>query len=415
MTELVDGHDVVILGAGIAGSALAATLARGGLDVLLLEASQSYPDRVRGECLVPWGVKEAQDLGLLDALLSAGGQVCTRLVNYDEAWAPEDVEAGSTDLSALLPGVPGIINIAHPAHCQALLEAAVGAGAKALRGVQVDAVEAGRAPRVSYHVGDQAFEARARIIVGAEGRTSPTREALGIPLVAGRPRDLLCGMLVEDIGRWPADVCAIGTEDDLNFFVLPQSGGRARLYGIWSLDQRRRFAGAGGPDELLAAFRLKCCPKAAAVAEGHAAGPLVTFLNNESLTPAPFAEGAVLVGDAAGWVDPIIGSGLSSAYRDARLVSEALMGGDDWSTRAFARYASERSERHRRLRAVSDAWTTLYCSFDETGRARRRRYMERAPSDPTYAALGVALMCGPDSQPAEVFTPEHRARVLADA
>ena len=45
--------DVVVVGAGIGGSALATALARGGLSVLVLEQETEYRDRVRGEWLAP--------------------------------------------------------------------------------------------------------------------------------------------------------------------------------------------------------------------------------------------------------------------------------------------------------------------------------------------------------------------------
>ena len=59
MSETVD---VAIVGAGIGGSALAVTLAKGGLSVLLLEKSLEHKDVVRGEWLAPWGVEEANQL-----------------------------------------------------------------------------------------------------------------------------------------------------------------------------------------------------------------------------------------------------------------------------------------------------------------------------------------------------------------
>jgi len=56
--------DVVVVGAGIAGASIAAMLARGGLEVLLLERQRSYRDRVRGEYMAQWGVLEARAAGL---------------------------------------------------------------------------------------------------------------------------------------------------------------------------------------------------------------------------------------------------------------------------------------------------------------------------------------------------------------
>jgi flavin-dependent dehydrogenase len=47
MSRINTTHDVVIVGAGIAGGALAAVLARAGVEVLLLEKSETFADRVR--------------------------------------------------------------------------------------------------------------------------------------------------------------------------------------------------------------------------------------------------------------------------------------------------------------------------------------------------------------------------------
>ena len=56
--------EIVIVGGGIGGAALATALARDGLDVVVLEASEQYEDRVRGESMMPWGVREARELGV---------------------------------------------------------------------------------------------------------------------------------------------------------------------------------------------------------------------------------------------------------------------------------------------------------------------------------------------------------------
>src|SRR5258708_4775979 len=113
-------REVVIIGAGIAGSALAAALAHAGRDVLLLEKSDTFADRVRGEAMLQWGVKEAQDLGLLDALMAAGAHNISRLVGYDELRAPAEAESEPVDMAQFLPGFDGILAMAHPQHCQAL-------------------------------------------------------------------------------------------------------------------------------------------------------------------------------------------------------------------------------------------------------------------------------------------------------
>jgi menaquinone-9 beta-reductase len=75
----VESPDVVIIGSGIAGGALATVLAAGGMDVLTLERQAEYRDHVRGEILWPWGVRLARQLDVERILLGAGATVVPHL------------------------------------------------------------------------------------------------------------------------------------------------------------------------------------------------------------------------------------------------------------------------------------------------------------------------------------------------
>jgi len=145
---------------------------------------------------------------------------------------------------------------------------------------------------------------------------------------------------------------------------------------------------------------------------GRPAGPLFSYVNADAWTDRPYAEGAVLVGDAAGWNDPIIGLGLSITYRDVRIVSDLLLGADDWASLSFASYAEERRERMRRLRFTASLQATLDMEFGEAAKARRASLHRRAAEDPSLRMHAFAVMAGPEAVPAELFTEAHRARVL---
>lgn len=407
-----DYHDVVIVGGGIGGSALAATLAGAGVDVLLLEQSEVYEDRVRGEWIAPWGVAEVRRLGLLETLLGAGGHYLGRHITYDESRTPAEAEAKTLPLGIFLPDVPGPLTIGNPHHCQTLFDEANRRGAATLRGAVVTRVTPGAAPSVTYSLDGTEHTVRCRLIVGADGRTSQVREACGITLHQNRPHHWFAGMLVDQAHDWPDDLQAIGTEDDFAFLAFPQGDGKIRLYGSYALDQRRRFSGPDGQTRFLEAFRMSCAPVNAAIAAGAPAGPVLSYFNNDAWTDEPFVEGVVLVGDAAGWNDPIIGLGLSITYRDVRTVHDVLTAGTDWSPAAFAPYAAERAERLRRLRFTAAITSTLDAEFGPEARARRRRHFERSEVDPSLGMHAFAVMAGPETLPAEAFTPEHRDRVL---
>ena len=407
-------YDLVIVGGGIGGSALAMVTARAGKSVLLLEASTVYEDRVRGEWIAPWGVAEVQRLGLYDLLMSAGGHHITRHITYDETVAPAVAEASPLPLNIFKPGVPGPLCLRHPVHCQTLFDAAGAAGATALRGVNVIQTIAGEHPQVTYELDGETVEAGARLLVGADGRTSQVREAAGIVLHQDKPHHWFGGLLIDGAEGWDDELQAIGTEGDFGFLAFPQGGGRVRIYGGYPLEQAQRFKGPDGPRRFLDAFAMACSPDNRHLVAGEPSGPLFSYFNNDSWTDEPFAPGVVLVGDAAGWNDPILGLGLSITYRDVRIVSDLLLGDDDWASLSFAPYAEERAERMRRLRFVASLQATIDMEFGEAARARRRSLFERGAADPSLKAHAFAVMAGPEVMPPEIFTDKHRARVLGD-
>lgn len=405
-------YDLVIVGGGIGGSALATVMAVAGRSVLLLEQSQVYEDRVRGEWIAPWGVAEVHRLGLYDLLMAAGGHHITQHINYDETLAPEEAEASILPLGIFKEGVPGPLCLRHPVHCQTLFDAAAAAGATALRGVRVTDIAAGDAPRVVYEHDGEVREARARLIVGADGRMSQVRKAVGLKLEQDPPHHWFAGLLVEGVEGWSPDVQAIGTEGDFGFLAFPQGEGRVRIYGGYALDQTKRFSGPEGPRRFLDAFAMQCSPANRHIVAGRPAGPLFSYVNADSWMDEPYAPGVVLVGDAAGWNDPIIGLGLSITYRDVRIVSDLLKASEDWAELSFASYGEERRERMRRLRFTAKIQATLDMEFGTEAQDRRRRHFARAAEDPSLRAHAFAVMSGPETLPPEVFTEAHRARVL---
>jgi 2-polyprenyl-6-methoxyphenol hydroxylase-like FAD-dependent oxidoreductase len=405
--------DVAIVGAGIAGAALATVLARDGYEVLLLERQTTYRDKVRGEVLVCWGVAEMLALGLEKPLLDAGGHYATTTVAYDEMHEPAAAEAAAVPMDRLLPGVPGLLDVGHPEACEALARSAADAGATVLRGVGDVEIVAGEPATLRYELDDLVTTVSAGLVVGADGRTSSVRRQLGIALHQSTPRTLGGGMLVDGLDGWPADRVSLGTERDLYHLVFPRAHGRARLYLLHDLAQRGRFAGPDRQRAFLESFRFGCLPDPDVFRTGRPAGPCAFYPMNDSWTDGPCAPGVVLIGDAAGWNDPIIGQGLSIAMRDVRLVADVVRSGPDRSAAAFAPYVQERRERMRRLRIAAEVQTALVATFTPAGTARRKAYFAVFRSDPTLGGPRLAAQLGPENVPAESFSAENVQRILS--
>ncbi|MEM7098588.1 MAG: NAD(P)/FAD-dependent oxidoreductase [Pseudomonadota bacterium] len=402
--------DVAIVGAGIGGSALAITLARGGLSVLLLEKSVEHKDVVRGEWLAPWGVEEANKLQLTELYMNAGAHRVARHVGYNEFVSADEAEAQTLFLDQAAPEKP--LCLGHPKTCNLLNDAAVSLGVEFARGISAIEVQPGRPPRLHYQHDGAAVEVVARWIVGADGRNGVVAKQIGCKFEHDPEHHLFSGMLVEGADDWPEDLQVIAHEDDVNVLAFPQGDGVVRIYLGWPSADRGRLVGPDGPQRFLDAWQVNCVPYADTIANAKPVSSCIGYPNYDAWVDHPVREGIVLIGDAAGRNDPIIGQGLSIAHTDVRMVSEALLGNQVWSVDMFDEYVAERKERMSRLRTTARLTSLRESAFGEEGKALRYQIHERLHATPDLAAPYAAGFIGPQNLPEEVFTPEFTAQVV---
>jgi 2-polyprenyl-6-methoxyphenol hydroxylase-like FAD-dependent oxidoreductase len=399
--------DVVVVGGGIAGASLAYALAHAGLGVSVLETSTEFADRVRGESMQPWGVKEARDVGVEQVLLDAGAHVTTLWKQYREG--SDDVS--EIPMAMMIPGIPGSLNLRHPDACQALLDAAVDAGATIVRGVRDVVVAPGSSPTVTYATNGETTELRTTLVVGADGRASTVRKQAGITLDRQEPTTYTAGVLVDGLDDVPSDHDVLAGEGDVLFLVFHQRGGRARVYLTMGRSGQHRFSGRTGTEQFLAACNLSCYPWSEQVVAATPAGPCATYPGDDTWTDAPFADGVVLIGDAAGYNDPIIGQGLSLAMRDVRMVRDLVLDGARHAA-AFAPYGEERSSRMERVRFIADVLAVAQAEDADNRSARRALLAEMVASDPEILPLMLGAFAGPETITG-ALDPEILARLRA--
>ncbi len=117
----------------------------------------------------------------------------------------------------------------------------------------------------------------------------------------------------------------------------------------------------------------------------------------------------VLIGDAAGWSDPVIGQGLAVALRDARVLTDVLLSSEAWDSGSLREYVEERSERMRRLRFVVALGSILGAFGVPDRRERRSRMQARLAESPALAMATRAGFAGPWNVPAHAFEPNALA------
>jgi menaquinone-9 beta-reductase len=322
-------YDVITMGGGLGGAALAKILAENGKRVLVVERETTFKDRVRGEWIAPWGVAEAQTLGLYEPLLNRCAHVTPR-------W--NDVMQPLRDFRTTTPQRLPTLTLYHPAMQETVLDSARDVGAEVWRGATISGLQAGDPPVVSILQDGRVIELTARLVVCADGRNSAARSLAGFATKRGSQKLMGAGLLLENLSV-PEDASHVMLNPfDVRWALLiPQGGGRGRAYLFYGTDLER-LQGERDTTRF-----MDECIKAGMPAEMYAgarpAGPLASFDMTETWVDHPYHDGLVLIGDAAGASDPSWGQGLSLTLRDARVLAEKLLSTDDWPAAAHS-YAS---------------------------------------------------------------------------
>jgi menaquinone-9 beta-reductase len=160
-------YDIVTVGGGLGGSSLAKVMAEKGARVLVLEREKEFKDRVRGEAMLPWGVAEAQELGICDLLRETCGHKARW---FDFFLGPAQIM--HRDLESTTPQKNPVLSFYHPEMQEILISAAAKAGAVVRRGAFVTEVRLGSPPSVTFQ---------------HEGMTAKLKRDSSLPLIAADP------------------------------------------------------------------------------------------------------------------------------------------------------------------------------------------------------------------------------------
>ncbi|MDH6144325.1 MULTISPECIES: geranylgeranyl reductase family protein [Kitasatospora] len=316
---------VIVVGAGPAGSAAAAHLARAGIDVLLLEKSTFPRDKVCGDGLTPRGVHQLLRLGID---LNDPGWRRSRGVRVHCAGRQADVDwpahGGFPDF--------GLTRTRHDFD-HLLARHAQTAGARLHTGTKVTAPltdAAGRLTGVTAVTADGApTEFRAPLVIAADGASARTALATGWQRAPGRPlgtairRYYRTDAFTDDYLHFWADVRCAGSGADLPGYgwIFPLADNRVNV-GLGGLPHRRH-----GATDLRGTLRqwVDRLPAGWDLDEQHADGPSRSAALPMGLTRRPeYRAGLLVIGDSAGMISPWNGEGIAQALEAAEIAADTI-------------------------------------------------------------------------------------------
>ncbi|HVA08187.1 MAG TPA: geranylgeranyl reductase family protein [Acidimicrobiales bacterium] len=328
--------DVLVVGSGPGGSVAALVLARAGVRVALLDKAKFPRDKACGDLVGPRGLRLLSDLGVP---LPDGPEVGDILL------------VGPTGRRMRMPSAEGLTYPGHgtavtrTSFDAALHHAAVEAGAIPVHGRADEPLDVdGRVG--GYRLSGGAGDIRADFVIGADGATSNVATATGL----AQGSRVLWGFAVRSYEPNKVDLAAIVFWERTPWrafpgygWVFPGAEGGANVgLGIATLSDRKAGAQAmqALPEFMEYLRTIGLLPEGPSLTPSRRLGG---WLKMGMVGTTPAAGRVLLVGDAAGLINPLQGEGISQAMRSGRDAAEAVIGGQG---RAAERYCASLAADH---------------------------------------------------------------------
>ncbi len=324
--QTVSEHDVIVVGAGPGGATTATALAQRGHDVLLIDRHTFPRDKVCGDAISQGCIQIMNDLGMAGKVNTAVARGEFHRLDGMRLVGP----SGHVLHSEFQHGAGGVDSYVAPrVYFDALIQQqAVESGAGFLQAeVQEPLLEDGRVAGVVARVNGEWQAYRSRVVVGADGVTSTIMRHLRPE--AGQHSDkhraVALRAYIEGMEIYPHEVEFFLYDEILPGYawIFPAGDHVANIGLGMRLD---KFRGLKRNLKKMLQDFLAMPALRARLPNGHALRDVAVWqLNFGSQKHLRHAyDGALLVGDAAGFINPLTGGGIHNALISGCLAAETI-------------------------------------------------------------------------------------------
>jgi flavin-dependent dehydrogenase len=316
--------DVLVIGAGPAGSVVAALLARRGFKVLVLER-QKFPRFSVGESLLACTMELLDEAGMLDAVMVRSFQFKNGAV-FDRDG--RTAEFNFADKSSA--GYGFTFQVQRADFDNTLAQEAQHAGAEIRFEVEITAVDfSGDKPKVTARAADGATEIHEpRFVLDASGfgRTLPKLLDLNRPS-AFPPRAVLFTHVRDNIvsGRFDRQKIRAGIHPDdheIWSWLIPFANGHASVGVVSTIEHHKARTGTL-EEQFWQALRAE--PRLhELLANAETVRPVGEMIGYAATVTRLHGKHFALLGNAAEFLDPIFSSGITIALKSALLAAGVL-------------------------------------------------------------------------------------------
>jgi flavin-dependent dehydrogenase len=317
------GPDVLVVGAGPAGSVAAALLAQRGYDVLVQERQQ-FPRFSIGESLLAYSTQVLQEAGLLEAVLAGGYQF-----KNGATFVCDELTSEFNFVDKFTAGCSFTFQVLRSEFDHRLAKEAERLGARIEYGVAITAIDVGGdRPVVTARgpVGEVVHRPRFVLDASGFGRTLARLLDLetpsSFPVRAARFCHIKDGIVAGAFDRQKIRIGIHPTLRDVWSWLIPFPDGNSSLGVVAARDHLARYTGS---DEEQFWAMVGDEPRLRTLLEhAHTVRPVGEIIGYAASVKALHGPGFALLGNAAEFLDPVFSSGVTIALHSAKLAAAAL-------------------------------------------------------------------------------------------